>query len=161
MSIHPSADAAAAALAAGVTITEAVTPEQRTKVATMLRDRAAHADERPREVVARGDEARAVVDEDLQPAAVELARHAPHDARRRRDHDRPDRNREVSAIVTVIREAGAEKVAHARDAHAPGVARRGLRVVVEVVDRHEATVRGLAPPQQRDLRGEERRVAHE
>ena len=102
-----------------------------------------------------GHQAAAVIDEDLQPAAVELG-DDPHDlAGRRRQHGRAHGDCEVGPVVAVVGQTAAAEILHLGLPDRPAQLDRGLPVVEEGdhdgLARHDET---SAPEREGDARPE-------
>ena len=101
----------------------------------------------------RRHQAAAVVDEDLQSAAVEFADDAHDLAGRCGQHPRSDGNREVGAVVAVVGEVATAEIQHLGLAHRPSELDRSLPMVEEVGDdRAPGNEESAAPEGEGDAR---------
>lgn len=103
-------------------------------------------DEGTAEMIARRHDPVAVIDEDLESAAIEFARDAKHLAGCRSDDRRARTYREVGAIVAVVRALFAAEISRSRYPDGPPELRRRLLVAVEVANCDLAPARIATEP---------------
>jgi hypothetical protein len=102
--------------------------------------------ETARQVGGGGHQTAAVVDEDLEPAAIELTGDPDDLAGGRRDDAGADRDREVGPVVAVVGESLASEVLHLRLPDRPPQLDRRLTMIEEVGDDRPSLDVEATPP---------------